>query len=335
MNLPGRGTRRVAARLLTATTMSRIVDPVIADWQSEYTAAVHQRRIWRRRWIRWSGFALLFKALAIYGCSTLAEPGRAWPEEERQVLRRVVVTTGLATVAATVFFVWRPYYVHLASGGNVVLLLYLLPQALPVAAPLGLMVGILYGWRTRQPSKRLRNVVAILAGTTCLLSLVTLDRLVPDANQAFRTEVFKTLLAQSPNRTTGEAPSLARGVAELTLSGIRAQLVEMRSQGLSERARTLAAAYHQRIALAFVPLPLAILALAVVRRRQFGALRLAAMGVGSVALFFMAMSVANTLARGSDVAFLLVWLPHIGFLIAAALLKTKPHGTPTPTVFTS
>jgi hypothetical protein len=49
--------RARAARWCSAQTMERVIEPALADVQTEYEAAVRDRRIWRSRWMWIAGHA--------------------------------------------------------------------------------------------------------------------------------------------------------------------------------------------------------------------------------------------------------------------------------------
>jgi hypothetical protein len=65
------------------------------------------------------------------------------------------------------------------------MVIYLVPQALLVAIPLGLMFGILSGLRGRVATKRVRRSVAALAIVCSIAPLCLATWTMPAANQRF------------------------------------------------------------------------------------------------------------------------------------------------------
>ena len=51
MSLAGDRLRALAVRILDQRTMERVVDPLLADLELEYTEAIRHGRLWMSRWI--------------------------------------------------------------------------------------------------------------------------------------------------------------------------------------------------------------------------------------------------------------------------------------------
>ena len=64
--------------------------------------------------------------------------------------------------------------------------MYLIPQALVFAVPVGLALGVLYGFGGRVVSRRLTGAVLAIAIVSSLASFGNVGWIVPAANQAFR-----------------------------------------------------------------------------------------------------------------------------------------------------
>jgi hypothetical protein len=65
MTKPGRWLRRFAALICRPETVERISDPILADLQHEDEAAACDGRPWRRRWMRFRGYAAFWKTMAV------------------------------------------------------------------------------------------------------------------------------------------------------------------------------------------------------------------------------------------------------------------------------
>src|SRR5206468_3086669 len=68
MTLPGTRLRALAARIFGQHTMDRLIDPIVADLQTEYADATRRGRVWRSRWIRLAGCVAFLKAASLYAC---------------------------------------------------------------------------------------------------------------------------------------------------------------------------------------------------------------------------------------------------------------------------
>jgi len=295
--------------------MTRVVDPVIADWQAEYAEA-GQQRVWRRRWVRWSGYVVLLKALAAYGCWQLSVSGRRWPEEDRRALGRMAGISLTAMMVLVALFAYDPIRRLQARAFSATMVAYLIPQAIPIAAPIGLAVGILYASRGSALSRRAVAVGVVVAVGVSVGSFVLIGEIIPSSNQAFRVAAFRKL-----NPTAAASVEPTRGTPELTFAELHESVESVRRRGVTEpEATMLALYYYQRRALAFAALPMAVFALVVGTRRRYGAVALAAAGIGATALYYVLMGASGRLASLRTIPSLAVWLPHLGVLTLSALL---------------
>src|SRR5262249_44338613 len=65
MTLPGRRLRAWARRCCSPETLERLVDPILADLQSEYLSSRHEGRPWRRRVMLLKGYAGFWQAVVM------------------------------------------------------------------------------------------------------------------------------------------------------------------------------------------------------------------------------------------------------------------------------
>lgn len=321
MSRPGHILRRFAVRVLPAATVRRVVDPVIADWQAEYEEATSRSSVWERRWVRYAGYGILFRALLVYGCWRLAMPWRDWSSDERGSLGRMVGTAIVATVALTAVLAYRPARDFATQLSSPTIIALLIPQAIPIAAPLGLLLGMLYASRGGRLSRRVIRGGVVAAVAVSIGSFVLLSQIVPAANMAFRLEVYKQL------QPDGDPSTMARGTAEMTLTDLRRQVDEARRSGwISARAfRRLDLRLQERRALAAAALPLAVFALVVGTRRQYGVAVLGMIGGGVTAMYYALMIASDQLTRLGAMPAVAVWLPHLGVLALSALLVSGPR----------
>src|SRR5262245_24891450 len=139
--LPGHRTRRLAARMFSAWTMDHLVDPVIADLQKEYADALSDGRVWQGRVAVVAGYCGLARGLLLRGFQQFAGVEmREGAEDRRAIVWSLCLIIGVTAILAVI---------PMLGGSAIVLfrlrpdlLLYLIPQTLPVAIPVGLALGI-------------------------------------------------------------------------------------------------------------------------------------------------------------------------------------------------
>lgn len=329
MTQPGQTARRVAARLLPTTAMTRLVDPVIADWQKDCHDAASAGRPWRCGLAYLRGWLTLVAALAVYAARQASVPPRRWPVDDRTVLRRMLAVGAGVTALVMVLLVYGPYR-RLAWEAALTpalrevrlnLLTFLLPQAVPIALPVGLIFGLLFAARGVRLSGRAIGVAGVAALVTSAASLVFVAEVVPEANQMFRTTIVRVANPHATNE-------LARGVAELRFSDLRVNVTRAIAQGRTDEATRLAYNYNFRCALALAPVPFALFAVTVGRRRRFGAPLLALLGIWVSLAYYGLMQTASVLWQYGPT---LAWLPHAGVLLLALLIGAWPARRAAPT----
>ena len=89
MKRPGARLRSIAARLYSAATMARLIDPALADLQAEYEDARLAGRRWQSRWVWASGHAAFFRMIAVHGGHSALDLVRGMPGEERRTMIRL------------------------------------------------------------------------------------------------------------------------------------------------------------------------------------------------------------------------------------------------------
>jgi hypothetical protein len=252
MRRPGARLRSWAARLLDPSTMERVIDPAITDLQHEYREAVRRGLVWRGRGIRLAGYAAFWK-VAVMAAARHAVHERT-AADDCAVGRTVVFSLAAVIALTAVLMLPQLRAVRLLGTGTTSwLMLYLVPSALVVALPLGLVFGILLGLRDRLSTARVKWTVVVLGIGCSAAAFIIVAWLMPAANQAFRE--------------LAAGRRVLRGFNELTLgelaSGDPIRLM---------RARRLVWEFNYRVALAFAPLVLGLFSLGVTaaRRRDYG-----------------------------------------------------------------
>jgi hypothetical protein len=321
MNRPGTRLRRLATRLLNPTTMQRLIDPLIADQQHEYADAIRRGNAWDRRWVRITGCIAFWKVATIVLGRTLTEEITTSDDGS---IGRTVRFAGIATTAITALLVWMPLRqvlatLHLGNDSFVRLTVYLVPQALCVAIPIGMVFGLLSGGARTRGSKHLS--ILLMAGVS-LTTLLLLGWLLPEANQAYRETMFALI--------NGFEGHLSRGMNELTLGGLRELMRDPFVMPLIASRRAFD--FHSRLALAFAPLALGLLAVEVstVRRRVAGVLTVGVLGFAACFAYYLLIDSSRALMYRAPFAvsehvppIIAAWIPNLVCLVAALLLHLR------------
>jgi hypothetical protein len=333
MTPPGMWLRALAARLCDAKAMTHLIDPLVADLQHEHADAQRDGAIWHSRRIRFAGGLALIKVLFLYrGVRTMEILRRITANDS--VGARAVRYSTLAMAAATALLMLP----LLASPSPIdpQLVLYAVPQALPLAIPFGLIVGILSAFGGRAVSRRAAGQVLLLAAVCSALMFVTIGWLVPSANYAYRVHVAE----QVGTHVAFEKPILGaplwKGPNELTLPEFRRMYLSVTTTdvetGLPRAGwyspRNLWFMYHLRWALPCASLVFALVALSVTRHRR--AVRITALLAATAVYFYMFALAEPGPARWWSSAAqefppgVLAWLPNI--LVAGAALAWMAAG---------
>lgn len=295
-----------------------VIDPILADLQHEHALLPPERR-WRRRLVHMRGIAAALHGLVTVGLANGPQAigatlGRSYP-------RRVAYAVGLMSTAAVT--VGISGLSLLETGRRSASMFYLLglltPSAFPVAAPVGLAVMTAL-WSERQ--RKARGTLCISALVVSVLVGWSLNHLVPDANQAFRTAFYADL---------SRAPS--RGATELSFE----ELLHV------SRSREAQVAYlldhrtgepppdfwlHARVALTMTPLVMMLLAFAATTRRSLVRQRLVLAGAAAAFLAWYVLITRDTYAALIEFgtpAWLAAWFPNL-LLATAALVMLLPVG---------
>jgi hypothetical protein len=76
--------------------MTRLIDPVIADLQSEYTEAASRKQVWRSRWIRFTGYVAFWKVIGLHATARAWPLTREWAAADDHALGRALAFSCIA-----------------------------------------------------------------------------------------------------------------------------------------------------------------------------------------------------------------------------------------------
>jgi hypothetical protein len=287
--------------------MDRVVDPILTDIEIESTAAACRGERWASRWIRAAGAIALLKALALYGWTRFSAI-REWPIEDRRVVRRSVGYTVVATCLGVLLL-----ELPLILSGRTHSLVPVHLDAVPVALPAGLFVGLVYALRSSVVSLRPLAAALAIALFCSIASLAALGWIAPLTSKAYR--IAATGNNVSPN--------------EMTFGELRIRIAAEQHDG---HYRTfLASNYHNRWALAAAPVVLTGWAFLVVGRLSNSRWVLGVVAVATyVAYVLLMVSGRMAVMRYGQPPMAGAWLPNAVFL-AALILLVRRTSTPRAT----
>jgi lipopolysaccharide export LptBFGC system permease protein LptF len=197
---------------------------------------------------------------------------------------------------------------------NALTFVYVVPQAIVLAVPIGFMLGLFLGLRGRTLSARSTTAVfacAIFCSSACL---ATLAWVVPPAKKELRQAGF--------------GQSVVKDLNELTLGELSQRLGSFRRTGLTDwDPRVLAYTYHMRWALSCATLVLALFALGMTRR-VVARWAVALAAVCACFSYYVLIWIGRAAALQEAVpAFVGAWLPNGVFaLVWLALTAVAARG---------
>jgi lipopolysaccharide export LptBFGC system permease protein LptF len=298
--------RRFLARVCSADTMARVVDPTLADMR------------WESGRPSWAGCLALAKALLVHSIvSTPAVLARTWSEDDRAIPKAAGLALSGAFIAALPLIALPFLGARPASRGAALipLAVLLVPQAIALTLPAALLLAIPLAFRRQDPSTRLTRRTVALSMCCVLATFFVMAWAVPEANQSFRVMTYRAV--------SGRQDNIPRGVNETGFAALRDKIEVLKlTPGGGIAARPIEFDFHVRLVLVSISLPVGILALAIARsqrgRRRPWTMGLAAMG-GYVFVFFPLLIGARMLMKSSSLPpVLLAWAP-IALLAVAAL----------------
>ena len=338
---PATRLRALAARVFSVATMNRVIDPILSDIEVESRAHLERGSLWRARWAVVSGYTGLCRAVLLqmlHACADECVFDAA--------AKRTMLVSFAALVVLTVALMLPSLLTGRLFAQHPGLALYLVPQAIPLGIPIALAIGIVWGWSMRPTGRAMLRQVVVVGTAGVLISLATMEWLVPAANDGFRVSSSRLLAP------TGRTVSISRGIGERSLSELAAlirptsqmspfevteyerALANLRGIGTPRRrpfrlVESLQLALHVRLALGFAAFAFGALAVAVAAtfrcrnhgRAVFGGLVVLYIG-GWFGVEALAPAVSPVLAP---------WLPNAAAAVTAvafmAVSSLRRHDT--------
>jgi lipopolysaccharide export LptBFGC system permease protein LptF len=277
--------------------MERLIDPAIADLQTEYANAKRQGAIWRAHWILLAGYAACAKLLTFAGMKRLADSAKG----DERVFGQAGLVFSAATIVVTLLLAVPEVsrFSHGAHASPGALTWYVIPSVLPLSVPIGLAFAIACGLNGQRLTRRLVTALFVVALLCAIGMFMNMELVVPDSNQAFREAVM--------------GRPLGRGDHELRMSELTDRIAPRPDQ-IRRRSMT----YHSRWSVSAAPLSVACLGVALLpwlRGRRWRAV-LTAIGI-SVSYYTWLMVAEEAAIWTMQPVILIAWSPNIAFTVLA------------------
>lgn len=322
MTRPGMRLRALAAHVCSSRTLERIVDPILADLQHEYSRAVVERRRWKAVWVRIGGYAGFTAAMVLHAGGTLHRGGRAQLAADEGAIARALTAAAVVMILVTGIMVAAAAWLSGGSGRPVRVtvspwaLWYLIPQGVPIAIPASLLIAALAGAASGPVTARLRKSMLFLVLIGSIGSGVFLGWITPTANQAFRVMIFGALREPRPPLVPAKGPN------EMTWQELHVERARVSAMSRPREMRLMTLAYHLRLALAIAPLLFGFLGLQLVRPVQRARLAklLALAGLVAYSSYYTAFNF-TIVGNGSLSPVAVAWTPDIVALGLIGVLR--------------
>lgn len=304
---PGSRLRAYAARMCSGKTMERLIDPVIADLQAEYVAAVDAKHRLLALLAGYIAFAKVAVWCAMSGATGIQND---WTQEDHSGLVRVLWRSAAAILCLSLLILlpelsrMRDMLESFGSDASRFrLMTYLLPMTLPLSLPIGLAFGAALGADGRTPSRRLIGAIMLVALATSAASLATMAWVIPASNQSYRVEMMRQ--------------AIPKGERELSFGELKLAIATA-DTGRSQR---LLFEFHKRLSIAAAPVTFAALALVlVIRRRLWRTVTIAAIVAGSFG-YYVALWLAQALSKAEALSpQFSAWMPQLALLLTTIVV---------------
>jgi hypothetical protein len=291
--MPGERLLTFARAWFDDSTVSKVFEPLLADWQHELASLSGARRAW----CRLGGYATFTIAL------TLALPRQMAKPVPADVTRAMVIFIACFVAAGTTLS-----YLAFSYGANETLPWSLLPALVATATPLASLPMILLAARTPgSRSQDIRSATLRMLLVSLALLVPLLGWITPAANQRVREARWEN---------EGRRAVLIRGVRELSLPELIATQppadlpMPSRSRPPGQRHDPRPEELHNRAATLTLPIVLSTVGLALTQRRSSVAVA-CAWWLGAAAIWLLGGTALRSYFRTHQLELIGYWSPHI------------------------
>jgi hypothetical protein len=253
--------------------MERLIDPVVADIQTEHAEAVRAGRWWRAASIRARGYVSFWMGAGLHILES--GPRTLWRAvaADGAALGRMIAYAFVGCIALTLCMSAWPMFVSYSHHPRLDTTLLLVPQAVPISMPVALSLAIVCGVDRMRLRRHRSGVLGVAIVATMLAFSAML--MLPATNQAWRVA-----MAQEFGMRGIPTESRPKGLNELSFSQLGSKIREYEASGHPERARLARRVYHMRFALPAATLALSLLALGICGAVRSRLLRVVAVVIG-------------------------------------------------------
>jgi hypothetical protein len=300
----GHPLRRMLARICSAETMSRVVDPTLADMR------------WEDGKVTWRGCAALVRALTLHTATSLpAWCAAVWTDDEHAIPRAAAFVLLGAILVAALVLIWPTVQVAKAGGSAWMFFFTTLPRALAGFLPPAIVIAIPLALRRRHIGVRLlrRTLVLLLLFVGMMFGLV-----------GYTTRPFQSYY---PARRQVAPPRQPNE----TVEAARQRLIHDLGAMNDAQEKALVAWGHQStLAQIAAVVPFGVAALAIYAL-PFGRRRPLVAGLIGVLVYVIPMAVMQSVRRMSVAdgsvhgAVLWTWAPNAILLIASCAILGVRH----------
>jgi hypothetical protein len=323
MKRPGHWLQAAARRVCAKQTMERLIDPIVADLQTEHEEAARTRRRWRAARICASGYAAFWKAVCLHTIES--GPRALWNDiaADGSSLGRIVVYSLIVFLSLTLLLTAPSIINFYSRVQHLKLTLLLVPEAVPLSIPIALSMGIAWsGYGVRAGTRKIRGVLALAVLATLLAFGGMVMR--PVATQAFDAVMAEAL------RSQGRTYSVTRGPNDLSLSELAMGSAHYHDAGFPEKALHFRRTYHIRFAIPAATFVLSLLALGLCGTVRWRAVRVLAL-VAAVAAYWVLLAISEL--KPSTVLLspiVWIWAPNVLFTAVSLVLLKISSSPPRP-----
>jgi hypothetical protein len=295
--------------------MTRVIDPLIADLQLEHEQAMRagpRSKAWLVRILAGIAFVKV-TAICLYRDGMFRRT--TWTTGDRIVLARVLVWSS-AVMIVVIVLLELPFVSHYAvelHELSPMRFVYLIPQALSLALPIGATFGVVLGLGGRPIAARVRVACLAVAVLTSAVAFVNVAWVTPAANQAFRLLVS----GQPVEPGIGELP-LGQLLSEINRLNHDPALVQTR------RLLALSFVYHYRIALSFSPLVLVFFALSMLSASvMWRWILIAAACVAFFSYYTFLLGARSLVFASAAPAYAAAWFPNVAVAVVSVVMAIR------------
>jgi len=293
MKEPGRRLRAFAASVCTIESLSRLVDPAIADFQKELQDVRSRGSAWQSGRVSLMGYVSVVAVLAVALCRDAFDP-RRWSPEDRGSLRRALLWSAGSAVALTALLVSPMVHATWAITTAA-------EAAIPIATALGVGAAVI----GRAVSFRTAVGVFAIAFAMSLAALVNTGSIRPLEYRAHHEKIRQS-------RGAGEA----FGDSEMSIWQLRHEIGAARN---TDTYRLRVYNYQAEWFMIVAPFLVAVPVLSIAVHRRLTHWRFVLTVVATYLLSVIGLVLSRSPFVSDEWVMTAIWLPQTAVFVASFL----------------